>query len=195
MTSYTYDPSDPVETVGGSCLLSVYGDSPYLPKAASVLQPEPGYRADVVSFLSEPLAQNLLIAGQIKVALHVSSTAEDTAFTVKISEVLPSGEAYNIADGITSLAYRNGSPTAIDYVPETIEKIEIELWPIGWRLRTGSRIRLDISSSNFPAYHVHPNIAGNWAEMKEVRTAVQTLYWGGDYDSAFELPVATEERE
>jgi uncharacterized protein len=60
---------------------------------------------------------------------------------------------------------------------------------------TGSRIRLDISSSNFPAYHVHPNIAGNWAEMKEVRTAVQTLYWGGDYDSAFELPVATEERE
>ncbi|RKP53003.1 CocE/NonD family hydrolase [Cohnella endophytica] len=190
--SFPYDPADPVETAGGSGLLSVYGDSPYLPKAASVLQPEPGYRADVVTFLSEPLARNLSIAGRISVVLFVSSTAEDTAFTVKISEVHPSGEAYNIADGITSLAYRNGSSTAIAYEPGKIERIDIELWPIAWRLGSGSRIRLDVSSSNFPAYHVHPNLAGNWAEQGEIRTAVQTLYWGDRYEASVELPVVAK---
>jgi len=187
--SYEYDPENPVTTAGGSALLSVYGDSPYLPKAASVLQPEPGYRPDVISFLSEPLERDLLIAGSIKVMLHVSSTVEDTAFTVKIMEVFSNGEAYNIGDGITSLAYRNGSPAPVRYEPGKIESIRIELWPITWRLKSGSHIRLDVSSSNFPAFHVHPNVFGCWAGKGSTMPANQTLYGGGGLLSAIELPV------
>ncbi|NOV01276.1 CocE/NonD family hydrolase [Paenibacillus planticolens] len=188
--SYEYDPKHPVPTAGGSTLLSVYGDSPYLPKAASVLQPEAGSRPDVISFLSEPLAQDLLVAGQMRVGLHVSSTAADTAFTVKLMEVFASGEAYNFADGITSLAYRNGSSMRLSYEPGTIVSISIELWPITWRLKSGSRLRLDVSSSNFPAYHVHPNVAGNWGEQGSPVTAKQCLYGGGDLVSFVRLPVA-----
>lgn len=193
--SYTYDPSNPVATEGGSGLLSVWGDSPYLPKAASVMQSLPGYRADVLTFLSEPLERPLPIAGVIRVVLAVASTADDTAFTAKISEVFPSGEAYNIADGISSLAYRNGSAEALTYeAGETVEA-ELTLWPIAWRLQPGSRLRLDVSSSNFPAYYPHANRAGNWALQAEPAQAVQTVRWGGQWQSRIELPVevATDE--
>ncbi|OCT12944.1 hypothetical protein A8709_21725 [Paenibacillus pectinilyticus] len=189
--SYTYDPKNPVTTAGGGTILSVYGDSPYLPKAASVKQPEPNDRPDVLSFQSELLTRDMLIAGQIKVGLHVSSTAEDTAFTVKISEVFANGETFNIADGITSLAYRNGASSPQSYEPGRIESIRMELWPITWQLRSGSRLRLDVSSSNFPAYHVHPNVAGNWAEQAEVKRANQTLYGGGGCVSLVEIPLST----
>ncbi|BBI31708.1 CocE/NonD family hydrolase [Cohnella abietis] len=189
--SYLYDPDHPVETVGGSGLLSVYGDSEYLPKAASVKQHEPCYREDVISFLSEPLEQDMPIAGQIKAVLHVSSSAEDTAFTVKLIEVFPNGVAYNIADGITSLAYRNGAEKEMVYSPQQRERLTIELWAISWRMKQGSRIRLDVSSSNSPAYHAHPNLPGNWAKQKDVIIANQTLYWGGEFDSHIEFPIYT----
>jgi uncharacterized protein len=115
----------------------------------------------VLSFVSEPLEEPSRIVGSISVTLYVGSTAEDTAFTVKLMEVLPTGEAYNIVDGITSLAFRNGATEPLGYAPGAIERIRIELWPIAWRIRKGSRIRLDVSSSNFPAYHIHSNLAGN----------------------------------
>jgi uncharacterized protein len=189
--SYTYYPDFPVPTNGGSGLLSVYSESGYLPKSACVRQPDPGYRDDVISFLSDPLEHDLFVTGQIKIVLNVGSTAEDTAFTVKVIEVFPGGEAYNVADGITSMAYRNESPGPVPYEPNAVERIVIDLWPISWRFKKGSVLRLDVSSSNFPAYHVHPNIAGNWAEQKTTASAVQTLYWGGPYASYLELPVQT----
>ncbi len=127
--SYIYDPLDPVITAGGSGLLSVFGNASTDPRTACVLQPEPGYRQDVLSFLSGEIGNDLQIAGSIEAGLTVSSTAEDTAFTVKISEVLPGGETYNIADGITSLAYRNGSPSALSYTPGSLTELDLKLWP------------------------------------------------------------------
>jgi len=192
--SYTYNPADPVPTAGGSGLLSVYGDSPYLPKAASVRQPEPGSRSDIITFLSDPLKHDLQLAGSIAITLLAASSAEDTAFTAKISEVFPSGEAYNIADGITSLAYRNGAQEAIAYTPEEKVDFTITCWPIVWELKRGSRIRLDVSSSNFPAYHVHQNTAGIWGQQHQGKAAIQTLYWGGDMLSRIELPIMIRTR-
>ncbi|WP_081756991.1 CocE/NonD family hydrolase [Gorillibacterium massiliense] len=187
---YVYDPDSPVATVGGSGLLSVFGDSPYLPKAACVKQSPVGWRDDVLSFVSEPIGGDLLIAGTIRIALRVASTAEDTAFTVKISEMLPNGDAYNIADGIATLAYRNGAVSPRQYEPSTEETLDIELWPIAWKVRQGSRLRVDISSSNFPAYPAHPNVFGPWAEQAKTRKAEQTIYGGGAYPSLIELPIA-----
>ncbi|MBJ6364298.1 CocE/NonD family hydrolase [Paenibacillus sp. GCM10012307] len=187
--SYLYDPLDPVTTVGGSGLLSEFENAPGQPRTACVLQPEPGYRHDVLTFISDETDSELRIVGAIEAVLQISSSAEDTAFTVKISEVMPGGATYNIGDGITSLAYRNGSTSALSYVPGSQAEVKLELWPTAWTIQKGSRIRLDISSSNFPAYHVHPNLPGNWAEHAEVTTASQTVYWGGAHTALIRLPL------
>nr|WP_019536151.1 CocE/NonD family hydrolase C-terminal non-catalytic domain-containing protein [Paenibacillus ginsengihumi] len=103
-------------------------------------------------------------------------------------EQLADGASYNIRDGITSLRYRNNAPSPQAYTPNSIVEVEIDLWPITWTVRKGSRLRVDVSSSNFPAYHAHPNVAGPWALQTEVRVARQTVYVGGDCASWIEIP-------
>jgi putative CocE/NonD family hydrolase len=188
--SYTYNPDNPVPTQGGEGLLAFsFGPTYHGAAPSSLKQAEPGSRADVITFLSAPLQMDVAIQGRIKAHLRVSSDVDDTAFTVKLMEVFPNGNAYNIRDGISSLAYRNGATQPQDYVAGEAVDIEIELWPIAWTIKQGSQIRLDISSSNFPAYHVHPNVSGPWAEQQQVRIAQQTLFIGGA-QSYVEFPVA-----
>ena len=189
--SYLYDPNDPVPTRGGAAVMHYLTGDPKAAPPASVVQPPPGARKDVISFLSEPVEEDIRIAGRIKAHLFVSSDAEDTAFTVQIMEVFPDGRAFNIRDGITSLAYRNGAVTPISYTPGDVVEVIIDMWPVTWTVKRGSRLRVDVSSSNFPAYHVHPNIAGTWSLIKETKIAVQTLHLGGEYASRIEIPVAS----
>lgn len=103
---------------------------------------------------------------------------EDTAFSVKIMEVFPDGRSFNIVDGITSLVYRNHSDRPLDYTPGEPVEVKIKMWPTAWQLQKGSFIRVEVSSSNFPAYHVHSNFKGPWAAQEETKTARQTVYVG-----------------
>ena len=180
---YTYDPADPVMSHGGESLFKTQGE------VGSRLQPGPDWRPDVVSFVSEPLENDLDLVGKLKVTLNVASTAEDTAFAVKLMEVFPNGEAYNIRGSITTLAYRNGSPGRITYTPGETVEVTIETWDVAWRLRKGSRLRLDVTSSNFPEYAVHPNRAGIWSEIRETVPAGQTVFFGTEKPSRVILPV------
>jgi len=189
---YTYDPDNPVPTRGGAGLLRYLSGAPDAPKPASLRQEPPGYRDDVISFLSDPLDEDLRIAGSVEVRLFVGSEAPDTAFSVNLMEVTPDGEAYNIRDGITSLSYRNGVKLPVEYIPGSVVEVIIKLWPIAWTIRKGCRLRLDVSSSNFPAYHVHPNRSGCWALQADTRVARQTVHLGGRYPSRIEIPVADE---
>ena len=182
--TYTYDPGDPVMSHGGESLFKTQQE------IGSLLQPEPDSRQDIISFVSEPLKEALTIIGKIKASLYVSSDAQDTCFTIKVMEVFENGEAYNIRNGITTLAYRNGAEDRITYTPGTIEKIDIETWDIAWQVKKGSRIRIDISSSNFPEYAIHPNIPGIWSLIDRTKEAEQTIYFGKDYPSELILPVA-----
>lgn len=93
-----YDPETPVPSHGAESVLTTIAE------AGSLLQPEPDYRPDVVSFVSAPLEKALPICGQIKVHLNVSTDVDDTAFTAKLMEVFPDGRAYNIRGGITTIA-------------------------------------------------------------------------------------------
>ena len=130
----------------------------------------------------------MLIAGKIKVKLHVSSDCDDTAFTYKVSEVFADGSTYNIRTGITSLGFRNNplGPRQ-DYEPGKKATLEMEALPIMWQLQPGSRIRVDISSSDFPQFSIHSNYAGVWSEQSKTRLAHQTLYLDGE--SKIEIPV------
>ena len=181
---YAYDPQNPVESIGGETLFNSGT------RRGSQLQPEVGYRDDVISFVSEPLEAPLLLAGKVKVTLHVSSDCDDTAFSYKISEEMADGKTYNIRTGITSLGFRNNPlGDRQSYTPGEVVEVIVEALPIMWQLSTGSRIRVDISSSDFPQYSVHSNYAGVWSRQTKTRVAHQTLYTGDEYGSRIEIPL------
>lgn len=185
---YTYDPDDPVPMRGGAGSLAFIltdGGPVHSVEQAGICE-----RADVMSFASSPLAAPLRVAGPISVTLSVSSDAPDTAFTAKLVEVKQDGSAYNVRDGIASLAYPSDSMRPLSYKPGAVVRVDIDLWPIEWVFEAGSRIRLDVSSSNFPAYHAHPNRAGVWSLQKDAVSAQQTLYAGAGRAAYLELPVA-----
>ncbi len=122
--------------------------------------------------------------------LNVSSDADDTAFSYKISEVLPNGETYNIRTGITTLGFRNRPlGDRQPYSPNEVVEVEVESLPILWQLQAGSCIRIDISSSDFPQYSIHSNYAGVWAMQQKTRKAHQTIYVGNNQESRIVLPL------
>lgn len=151
--------------------------APFLPLAA---------RRDVVVFRTDPLSEPREITGPISVKLWVSSSAPDTDFTAKLIDEYPAsawyprGYALNLTDSIVRLRYRNGG-TAEQYVPGTIVPIEITLYPTSNVFAAGHRIRLDISSSNFPRFDVNPNTGDPmWTERRR-RTAENTIHYGSSH--------------
>lgn len=182
--TYVYDPDDPVLTHGAESVLES------LSEAGSRLQPGCGYRPDVISFVSAPLDRGLDILGRIGVTLYVSSDAEDTAFTARLMEVFPDGQAYNIRGSVTTLAYRgDAGQNRQSYEPGSVVEATIDMWDVMWRVRAGSRLRLDISSSNFPEYAAHTNHAGVWALQREAKPARQSLWMGQEHPARLVLPV------
>ena len=176
--TYTYDPDNPVPTRGGAGMLAFILPGFDGAPPANVDQAGLCDRDDVLTFQGEPLADSILISGDISVTLDVSSSAPDTAFTARLIEVFPDGRAMNIRDSITSLAFRNGAEFPQNYTPGERASVTIDFWPIKWRLQPGSRLRVDISSSDFPKFHAHTNRAGPWAEQVGADIANQVIYGG-----------------
>ncbi|MDR1825283.1 MAG: CocE/NonD family hydrolase [Bifidobacteriaceae bacterium] len=181
---FVYDPDDPVPTHGAeSCLRSQTAQG-------SLAQAEPGRRSDVLSFVSAPLVEDLTVAGPIRIELNVSSTAEDTAFAVKLCEVTAGGLTRNLRTTVATLAYRDGQNRPVPYEPGQVVRVQLETWDIAWRLPRGSRLRLDVSSSDFPQYSAHTNTPGVWSLQTKAAPAHQTLHWGGDSPARLILPLA-----
>lgn len=178
---FDYDPENPCPSHGAESVLTS------IEKAGTLLQPEPDYRPDVVSFISEPLTEKLSIGGQIKIHLKVQTDVEDTAFSAKLCEVFPDGKAYNIRTGITTIAA--DMPEKVIYRPGETVGVCIDFWDIVWTIQPGSRLRLDISSSDFPQYAVHSNYAGIWSDQKKSRIAHQIICTGSE-GCCVELPLS-----
>ena len=175
---YVYDPENPVPSKGAEAMLHSMN------QIGSQLQEEPGYRDDVITFQSEVLCEDLKLFGKVRVNLWVSTDAEDTAFTAKLMEVTPDGKAYNIRSSITTIA-----ADVKDYEPNTVAKVHIDFWDIAWTIKKGCRLRLDISSSDFPQYAVHSNYPGIWAECDTSKKANQKIYYGEGTPSSIELDI------
>jgi putative CocE/NonD family hydrolase len=141
-------------------------------------------REDVLSFSSAPLEGETLIDGGIRVSLRVASDAADTTFTVKLSEHMADGRVYNIRDDISSLSMRNKAQHRVSYTPGERVDVVFDLTPMLWKMREGSRLRLDVSSSSSPAFFPHPNRAGLWSEVADPVPAHQTVFSG-----SVELPL------
>ena len=181
---YVYDPENPVYAEGGETLFTSSE------RRGSRLQSEAGYRDDILSFVSEPLEEDMTIAGNVKVYLRVKTDVDDTAFAFTLSEVTPSGEAYNMRTSIATLGYRDGLlKPRVEYRRGDEVVLEIEALPIMWTVKAGNALRLDIKSSQFPEYAVHSNTAGVWAEQAETVKAHQTVFVGGEDGSRVVFPV------
>ena len=183
-TSYVYNPDEPVFSHGGETLLF------HQQLAGSRLQPPCGYRPDVVSYVSDPLSAQTTILGSIRAQLFVSSDAEDTAFTVKIMEVFADGRTVNIRGSVTTLAYRGDAMgNRMEYVPGAVVEATADMWNVMYTLAKGSRLRVDISSSDFPQYAAHTNTKGVWALQDHAAKARQTLYYGPFHPTRIMIPL------
>jgi len=170
--NYVFDPTDPVRSQGGAMLG---------PRAGMREQARTA-RKDVLSFETETLDKDLEITGPLRVVLHVRTNAKSTDFTASLLEVHPDGRVFNVSEGILRRSYLPGGAR------EPVV-IEIRMWPTSLLVARGHRLRLDVSSSNYPRFDVNPNTGGNIAtETESIRTE-QTIFWGENAPSRIILPV------
>jgi hypothetical protein len=181
--TFTYDPATPVPTVGGP-----FHDETTVsagPRDQSAVE----VRHDVLVFTTEPLETALSILGACEAALYVSSSARDTDITIKLVEVLPDGTAWNIVDSIMRVRYREGIDTEVFMEPDHVYEVRVPLQPTSMYVKAGHRIRLEISSSNFPRFERNLNTGGrNWDETEWV-VARNTIHHGPAHSSRLVLPV------
>jgi putative CocE/NonD family hydrolase len=178
--SYIYDPDDPVPTAGGNTLIIPFGVADQGPVED---------RQDVLVYTSQPLERDLEITGPIKVYLFAASTATDTDFTAKLVDVRPNGYAQNLQDGIVRARYRAsaGQPSFIQ--PGQVYEYTIDLWATSHVLKPGHRIRVEISSSNFPRFDRNPNTGAPIGVDTRLEIARQTVHHSTEYPSHIVLPV------
>jgi len=145
-------------------------------------------RDDVLVYISAPLAAPLEVTGPVTLFLWAESSARDTDFTAKLVDVLPDGTARALTDGIVRARYRRSRTTPEWLVPGRAEEFRIELGATSNLFLPGHRIRLEVSSSNFPRFDRNPNTGGVFGEDSELRRATQTIRHSGARPSRLMLP-------
>jgi putative CocE/NonD family hydrolase len=161
---YLYDPRDPVATLGGQTFLPGFligansGPRDQRPVES---------RRDVLCFTTAPLQEELEVTGPVTLTLFASSSAVDTDFTGKLVDVHPSGRAVILTEGILRARYRNSMATPELMTPGETYELAIDLWATANVFKAGHRIRLEVSSSNFPRFDRNSNTGGTIAEERE----------------------------
>jgi len=173
-TTYTFDPTNPVPTIGGDTLFITCG-----PRDQSSLND----RKDIISFTSDPFPDGLFMCGKLKVSLYVSSDAVDTDFTAKLVDVYPDNRNMLVQDGIIRMRWRDSQVTPSTMTSGTVYSITVDLWSMCYVLNANHKLRLDISSSNYPRFDVNPNTGLMLNQPSPNVTAQNTIYFGGSYPS------------
>ena len=200
--TYRFDPRHPVPTLGGNVssqgALSSEGAADQRCRAElwTCADSAPlSARNDVLVFATGPLTQDLEVTGPLIVKLWASSDAPDTDFTAKLIDVyppnrdFPAGIDMLIGDSIVRARYRNGAARPQLLEPGKPCELTIELYPTSVLFRRGHRIRLDISSSNFPRFDVNPNTGEPLDDNRSWRTAENTVYLDEAHPSRILLPL------
>ena len=141
-------------------------------------------RPDVLVYSTPTLYESLEVTGPVRTDLYVSTDVPSTDFTAKLVDVYPDGRAYNICDGILRRNYEPNNNSE-----ESPVKISIDLWPTSYLFRKGHRIRLEISSSNFPRYDRNTNTLAFAPTASETVIANQTIFHSNQYPSRLILPI------
>jgi putative CocE/NonD family hydrolase len=183
--SYVYDPFDPVPTRGGRSMIDV------LPGVENQAQVEE--RQDVLVYTTPRLTNPLSITGPVSVTLYASSDAQDTDFTAKLVDVEPDGYCANIAEGIVRARYRNGCDREEFLEPGQVTEFRIDLWDMAHTFGADHRIRLEISSSNFPRFdrNLNSRVTPALGSAEDARKAAQQVFHSSQHPSRLELPVTS----
>ncbi len=181
---FTYDPANPVPTVGGPLCC----DGNHLPGGPRD-QKTVEARSDVLVYSTEPLEQDVNVTGPVSLELYASSTAVDTDFTAKLVDVSPDGFARNVTEGIVRASYRDSNTTPMPLVPKKIYKLTIDMVATSNVFLKGHQIRLEISSSNFPRFDRNLNTGKSAADSAEFVKATQTVFHDAAHPTALILPV------
>jgi putative CocE/NonD family hydrolase len=176
--NYVYDPDDPTPTVGGSIVSHLY-----TPGSADVSAVQD--RSDVVVYTTPPLESDIDVVGPLRLVLYAGSDAVDTDWVARLSDVFPDGRAIQLQSGILRARHRDaGEPKLL--VPGQIYRFDIDMWATGNRFAAGHRIRLDVSSADFPHYDRNSNLGGMPGDPIAAR---QTVYHDQAHPSRLVLSV------
>jgi putative CocE/NonD family hydrolase len=197
-TVFQFDPAHPVPTIGGGVSKRLKDGAYDQRERADMPGSRPPYlplraRSDVLVFESEILKQDAVLAGPVEVTLYAASTATDTDFTAKLIDVyapstdFPTGFDMNLTDGIVRASYRDHFETRQLLVPGKIYSIVVRPFDTANVVKKGHRIRLDISSSNFPRFDVNPNTGEALGLSRSMKTAENTIYHDPAHPSAVKL--------
>jgi uncharacterized protein len=181
---FVYDPLDPVRTIGGNIVAApaAFGFARG-PMDQSSLE----RRSDVLCYTTPPLKENVEITGPLQIHIFASTSAKDTDFTAKLVDIYPDGRSQNLVDGIKRARGLKFPPEFI--TPGEVYEFIINLGPTSQMFFKGHRIRIDISSSNFPMYDRNMNTGNPIGEDKTGVKANQTVYHQAKYASYIDLPV------
>jgi len=182
--TFQYDPANPVPTIGGP--LCCRGD---LLKPGPVDQKKVEERRDVLVYSTATLVQDVEVTGPVTAELWVSSSAVDTDITAKLVDVAPNGFAQNLTEGILRLRYRNSQERAEPLQPGAVYRVTVDLWATSNVFLAGHRIRLEISSSNFPRFDRNLNTGEEQARATRMVRATNTVVHDKEHPSALILPV------
>ena len=176
---FTYDPANPVPTIGGSlcCDAEHYEPGPRDQRAAE-------NRNDVLVYSTKPFADDMEVTGPVTLELWARSSAVDTDFTAKLVDVSPDGFATNLTDGILRMRYRDSQEKQVSMNPEQIYKVTVDLWATSNVFKKGHIMRLEVSSSNFPRFDRNLNTGADQATSRDFVPANNTILHDAEHPSA-----------
>ncbi len=181
---FVYDPANPVRTLGGG------GCCQGKTKFGSFDQREQEARNDILVYQTEPLKQGIELSGPITVTLYVDSSAKDTDFTFKLIDVDADGRSMNITENIQRMRYRNGYDKPVVWMePGKVAKVTFQPIDTAYYFKPGHRLRVDVSSSNFPRFDRNLNTGGNNYDEDHGVIAHNAVHHATQYPSSISLTV------
>ena len=183
--TFEYDPMKPVMSRGGNVCCQANALS-----GGSLDQRETEARPDVLVYTSEPLKEGMEVSGPIEFTTYVSSDRKDTDITVKVMDVYPDGKAYNLDETIQRLRYRNGYDKPVEWMePGKVYKVALQPMTTSNYFEAGHRIRIEVSSSNFPRFDRNMNTGGNNYDETTGLVAHNVVHHSKAYPSSLKITV------
>ncbi len=183
---YTYDPANPAPTIGGPLCC----DSKHLEPGPRDQRPVEE-RQDVLVYSTPPLPDDMEVTGPVRLELFAKSSAVDTDYIAKLVDVGPDGFAQNLTEGIVRARYRTSQEKAEFMKPGEVYKFSVDMWATSNVFRKGHRLRLEVSSSNFPRFDRNLNTGEDQAHSQKMTSAINLILHDSEHPSALLLPVVS----
>ena len=177
---FTFDPENPCPTLGGHNLTIDRGPMD---------QRKIESRDDVLVFTSDVLDQPLEVTGRLTAKIFLSASTADTDLSVRLCDVYPDGRSMLIAEGIQRLRYRHSREKPTPLIPGQIEEITVDCWSTSQIFNTGHRLRVTITSSNYPRFDVNPGTGQPWSDSGEKVKQTNRIYCDAEHPSRIVMPV------